>query len=85
MWEKILEIAATNGIWAVLFVVLLVYLLQDSKKREDKYQKTIERLTERLEVVAEIKEKVDELTAVKCVVVKKKGIEEVKEYEENTI
>lgn len=72
MWEKLLEIAATNGIWALLFVVLLVYLLQDSKKREDKYQKTIETLTERLEVVAEIKEKVDELTAVKCVVVHKK-------------
>ena len=84
MWEKLLEIAATNGIWALLFVVLLVYLLQDSKKREDKYQKTIETLTERLEVVAEIKEKVDELTAVKCVVVHKKDKQE-DVYEENTI
>ncbi len=79
MWEKLLEIAATNGIWALLFVVLLVYLLQDSKKREDKYQKTIETLTERLEVVAEIKEKVDELTAVKCVVVRKKEQEVLNE------
>lgn len=69
MWDKVLEIAATNGIWAVLFVVLLVYLLQDSKKREDKYQKTIETLTERLEIVAEIKEKVDRLTVAKCVTV----------------
>lgn len=76
MWQTVLEIAATNGIWAVLFIILLAYLMQDSKKREAKYQQTIETLTERLEVVAEIKEKVDRLTTARCVVVHTKKEEE---------
>lgn len=62
MWEQILETAIKSGLWAVLFVALLAYVLQDGRKREDKYQKTIETLTERLEIVVEIKEKVDKLS-----------------------
>ena len=27
MWEQIIEAAAANGIWAMLFVGLLIYLL----------------------------------------------------------
>lgn len=55
MWESIIEAAASNGLWALLFVGLLVYILQDSKKREEKYTKTIESLSEGLETVEEIK------------------------------
>lgn len=62
MWEQILETAIKSGLWAVLFVALLCYVLQDGRKREDKYQKTIETLTERLEIVVEIKEKVDKMS-----------------------
>ncbi len=65
MWETVFETAAAGGLWALLFVVLLCYLLQDSRKREDKYQKIIETLAERLEVVVEIKDKLDEITAKK--------------------
>lgn len=62
MWEQIIATAVKSGLWAVLFVALLAYVLQDSRKREAKYQKTIETLTERLEIVVEIKEKVDKLS-----------------------
>ena len=62
MWEEVLEKVATSGIFAVLFVSLLCYLLQDSRKREAKYQKIIETLTDRLEVVEDIKESVDRLS-----------------------
>ena len=62
MWEQIMETAIKSGLWAVLFVALLTYVLQDGRKREEKYQKTIETLTERLEIVVEIKEKVDKIT-----------------------
>lgn len=54
MWESIIEAAASNGLWALLFVGLLVYLLQDSKKREEKYTKTIESLSECLNTVEDI-------------------------------
>lgn len=75
MWETVFETVSTGGAWAVLFSVLLWYLLQDSRKRESKYQKTIEMLTERLEIVVDIKEKLDEITVRKVRSSKIKKIE----------
>ena len=51
MWEKIFNLAISNGIWAVLFVILLFYQLKDSKEREIKYQQTIESLGKSLEII----------------------------------
>ena len=56
MWEQIIEAAAANGIWAMLFVGLLIYLLNDSKKREEKYTATINNLTEGLNALEGIKQ-----------------------------
>lgn len=61
MWEEILQIAISNGIWAVLFVALLIYQLKDSAQREVKYQQTIEVLTQKYEVVEDIKQDIDEI------------------------
>ena len=61
MWEEILQIAISNGIWAVLFVALLIYQLKDSAQREIKYQQTIEVLTQKYEVVEDIKQDIDEI------------------------
>lgn len=58
MWEKALDLAINNGIWAVLFLCLLVYQLKDSKAREKKYQETIQQLNKSLCVVYDIKEDV---------------------------
>ena len=58
MWEKIFNIAISNGIWAVLFLVLLFFQLKDSKEREIKYQKTIENLGKSLDIINEVKEDV---------------------------
>jgi hypothetical protein len=41
MDSTLFELAAANGIWAVLFVGLFLYQLRDSKFREKKYQHTI--------------------------------------------
>ena len=59
MWEKIFNLAISNGIWAVLFLVLLFFQLKDSKERELKYQKTIESLGKSLEIINDVKEDVD--------------------------
>lgn len=37
MLEEAIDLAVSNGIWAVLFVCLLAYLLKDSNKREKRY------------------------------------------------
>ncbi|MBP5405102.1 MAG: hypothetical protein J6Y74_04070 [Clostridia bacterium] len=56
MWDKIIEYMAANGVWALLFLGLLVYQLQDSKKREEKYTATITSLTEGLNALEGIKQ-----------------------------
>jgi hypothetical protein len=62
MWENILDLAMSNGLWAVLFLGLLIYELKDSSIREKKYQNTIEKLSENLSVVNEIKYTVDDIS-----------------------
>lgn len=61
MWQDIVDLAVKNGLWAVLFLCLLIYVLKDSKVRENKYQETIKDLSISLKVVNEIKEEVNEI------------------------
>ena len=61
MWNDIFNIAISNGIFAALFVALLIYELKDSRKREAKYQNTIENLSTILNTVDEIKQDVTEI------------------------
>lgn len=61
MWEKIVNLAISNGLFAVLFLGLLIYLLKDSSKREKKYQQTIEALNKHLDVVEDIEKNVEEI------------------------
>lgn len=61
MWNEIFKVAVSNGIFALLFVALLVYQLKDSAKRENKYQDTIQRLSKHIGVIEDIKSDVDEI------------------------
>lgn len=70
MWEKIFTMAISNGIFACLFVALLIYELKDSRTREKKYQKTIDSLANRLQTVEKISEDIDEMKNV--IIYKKK-------------
>lgn len=58
MWTDIFEVALKSGIFAVLFVFLLFYVLKDSRKREQKYQDTIEKLSNHIDVVKDVKKDV---------------------------
>lgn len=64
MWEKIVNLAISNGLWAVLFLGLFIFVIKDSAEREKKYQQTINDLTEHLGVVKDIKDDVDEIKNV---------------------
>ena len=61
MFDGFIEIAASYGIWTAMFLGLLVYLLADSRKREIKYQQTVEKLADRLAAVHEIREDIKEI------------------------
>ena len=56
-----MDLAISNGLWATLFVVLLLYVLKDTSNREKKYQITIDSLSSHLSVVNEIKQEVGEI------------------------
>ena len=64
MWEEILNLAIKNGLWAVLFMGLFVFVIKDSSNREKKYQETIKDLTEHLGVVKMIKDDVDDIKTI---------------------
>lgn len=55
MWDKIIDLAITNGLWAVMFLGLLIYLLKDSRSREIKYQNTISSLNKSLGELEDVK------------------------------
>lgn len=60
MWEQIWNTVVSQGIWAMLFVALFFVQLRDSKTRETKYQEIINSLSEKLNVVNEINQKLDD-------------------------
>lgn len=64
LWQEIVSVIVSNGIFAVLFVLLFVYQLKDSKKREEKYQRTIDELSAHIGVVEKIKEDVEYLKEI---------------------
>ncbi len=62
IWNEIVSIVVSNGVFAILFVWLFLYMLKDSRNRETKYQQTIEQLTTHLQTLEEVK---DDLTEIK--------------------
>lgn len=68
MEEKILEIASTNGIWTVLTIFLLFYILKAQERRdlrqeerEFKYQDIISSLTEKFNLIEDVKKDVEDV------------------------
>jgi hypothetical protein len=55
IWEETIGMAVSNGIFAVLFVALLLHILKDGKARESKYQETIKQLSSALLTVKDVK------------------------------
>lgn len=61
---EIIKIAASQGLFAVLFVALLFYVLKHNERREERLMVCLERLTED---VGEIKSDIEELKGeVRC-------------------
>lgn len=68
MENEIMNTALSQGIWAVLSVFLLFYILKAQEKRDQKqeereknYQEIITKITDKLCVVEEVKKDVEEI------------------------
>lgn len=46
---RLLELAVGQGIWAVLYIYLFFRMLNENKEREERYQNTINLLSENIE------------------------------------
>jgi hypothetical protein len=71
MESKILELAATQGVWSALSVGLIYYILKNQEKRdlrqeerEGKYQDIITTLSEKFNVVEDVKKDVEEIKVI---------------------
>jgi predicted PurR-regulated permease PerM len=47
--EPVIKAAAAQGVWALLAVALLFYVLRENSKREANYQSIIQNLSQRFE------------------------------------
>ena len=63
MPNEFIAIIAKSGIFAIMFVCLLFYILSDSKKRENKYQELITKLADELVIVKEIDKEVKQINS----------------------
>ena len=61
MWEEAFSLALQSGIFAVLFCCLLFYELKVSGKREARYQKTIQSLSDALMTLRLLRNDIDDL------------------------
>ena len=68
MESEVLKTGVQYGIFAVLFIYLLFYVLKTTGEREVKYQETIKenqsiikKLTEKFDIVTDIKREVEEI------------------------
>ncbi|WP_099327850.1 BhlA/UviB family holin-like peptide [Clostridium paraputrificum] len=61
MEGEVIKYFITQGAFAVLFMWLLIDTRKDSKQREEKYQQTIDKLADKINIVEDIKEDVEEI------------------------
>lgn len=68
MEEKILEVAFSQGIWSALTVLLILYILRTQEKRDNKqeereinYQNIISKLTEKFNLIEDVKKDIEEI------------------------
>lgn len=66
--EQIIKAALTQGIWSMLSIFLIFYILKAQEKRDEKqeerernYQEIIAQITDQLNVVDDIKNDVEEI------------------------
>ena len=71
MESEVLQLAASQGLWAMLYVCLLFYVLKENSKREQSFQDIILALTEKLDTLDSIKEDLAEIKENLQSVVKK--------------
>lgn len=61
MEKDVIQMAMTQGGYAILFVYLLFYVLKENSKRENKYQNIITDLTQKFNILDDVKSSVKKI------------------------
>lgn len=65
MEQEVVQLAGSQGVWAVLFVLLLFYVLRTNEKREERLLGALEKLGGQYEIlskdIGEVRDDVKEL------------------------
>ncbi len=68
MQDELIKLASTQGIWSALSVALIFYILKAQEKRDEKqeereqcYQDIIFKLTEKFNILDDVKNDVEEI------------------------
>ncbi|MBY6898022.1 BhlA/UviB family holin-like peptide [Clostridium botulinum] len=61
MENEIIKMVASQGAFAIFFAYLLFYVLKENPKREGKYQEIISDLTQRFNILDDVKKSVDKI------------------------
>ena len=68
MKKKVMNVAVSQGIWAVLAVFLLIYIVKSNEQRDTKqeereknYQTVIESLTEKFQILNQVQSDLKEI------------------------
>ncbi len=56
-----MKAASSQGLWALLFVMLLFYVLKTNEKRENKLQSIIDKLADKLGLVEKMQKDIEEI------------------------
>lgn len=62
MEQEILKMAASQGLWALLFVALLFWVLRENAKREANYQELLQELTNKFGILEDVKTEVNKIS-----------------------
>lgn len=61
MESELFKYVVTQGIFCMLFVYLLLYVLKENSSRECNYQKVLDKLTDKLNIIEDVKRDVEHI------------------------
>lgn len=62
MEQEVMKMAASQGLWALLFVALLFWVLRENAKREENYQQLLQDLTDKFGILEDVKNEVGKIS-----------------------
>lgn len=72
MEDILIKAAANQGLWALLAVILIIYILQDSRTREKRLMEHLDKSNQSLEKISNTIDKMDlRLNLIETQVIKK--------------